>query len=123
MLCVGNVFLSFVQKTKDKFRKNRPSKEEQEKSLWINCPECNQMQLKEDLRKNFNICKCSFHFDLDPKTRFKNLLFDSGEYELINCPSWSSPDPLDMTINGKKYIDKYKGYQKKTNQHASTHKR
>ena len=111
---IKNKILSFVQKTKDKFKKNRATKEEQEKSLWINCPDCNQMELKEDLKKNFNICKCSYHFDLSPEIRFKNLLFDDGFYELIECPSWSSPDPLGMEINGKKYIDKYKGYQKKT---------
>ena len=38
-----------------------------------------------------------------PKIRFKNLLFDNGDYELIECPSWSTPDPLKMEINGKKY--------------------
>ena len=43
---IKNRILSFVQKTKDKFKKDRPSKKDQEKSLWLNCPECNQMQLK-----------------------------------------------------------------------------
>ncbi len=116
---IKNKILSFVQKTKDKFKKNRPSKDEQAKSLWVNCPECNQMELKEDLKKNYNICKCSYHFDLDPKLRFKDLLFDEGNFELIDCPSWSSPDPLGMEINGKKFIDKYKGYQKKTDQQSA----
>ena len=116
---IKNKILSFVQKTKDRFKKERASKEEQEKSLWINCPECNQMQLKEDLNKNYNICKCSHHFDLDPKITFKNLLFDNGDYELIECPTWSSPDPLNIEINGKKFIDKYKNYQKRTNQQSA----
>lgn len=111
--------LSFVQKAKDKFEKERPSKKDQEQSLWINCPGCNQMQLKEDLKKNFNVCKCSHHFDLDPKTRFKNLLFDEGHFDEIECPSWSTPDPLMMEINGNKFIDKYKGYQKKTGQQSA----
>ena len=62
---IKNKILSFVQKTKDKFQKVRPSKQDQEKSLWINCPECSQMQLKDDLKKNFNVCKCNYHFDLD----------------------------------------------------------
>ena len=101
---IKNRILSFVQKAKDKFKKEMPSKADQEKSLWLNCPECNQMQLKEDLKNNFNICKCSHHFDLDPETRFKKLLFDNGDYELIECPSWSTPDPLGMEINGKKFI-------------------
>ena len=116
---IKNKILSFVEQTKNKFKKERPSKDDLAKSLWVNCPECNQMELKEDLKKNFNICKCSYHFDLDPKIRFKNLLFDNGEYELIECPSWSNPDPLGMEINGKKFIDKYKGYQNKTGQQSA----
>tara|TARA_B110001452_G_scaffold255341_1_gene247691 strand:- start:1128 stop:2096 length:969 start_codon:yes stop_codon:yes gene_type:complete len=116
---IKNSILSFVQKAKDKFKKERASKKDQEQSLWINCPGCNQMQLKEDLKQNFNICKCSHHFDLDPKIRFKNLLFDEGHFDEIECPSWSSPDPLNIEINGKKYIDKYKGYQKKTGQQSA----
>ena len=50
---IKNKILSFVEKAKDKFKKSRPSKEDQDKSLWVNCPECNQMQLKEDLKKNY----------------------------------------------------------------------
>ena len=116
---IKSSILSFVQKAKDKFKKERPSKKDQEQSLWINCPGCNQMQLKEDLKTNFNICKCSHHFDLDPRIRFENLLFDGGFFEEIECPAWSSPDPLNMEINGKKFIDKYKGYQKKTGQQSA----
>ena len=116
---IKNKILSFVEKAKDKFKKTRPSKEDQDKSLWINCPGCKQMQLKEDLRKNFNICKCNFHFDLDPKIKFEHLLFDNGDWESIACPSWSNPDPLEFTVNGKKFIDKYKNYQKKTGQESA----
>ena len=68
---IKNKILSFVEQTKSKFKKDRPSKQDQEKSLWINCPECNQMQLKDDLQKNYNVCKCKYHFDLNPKIRFK----------------------------------------------------
>ncbi len=116
---IKNKILSFVEKAKDKFNKTRPSKEDQDKSLWINCPGCKQMQLKEDLRKKFNICKCNFHFDLDPKIKFEHLLFDNGDWESISCPSWSNPDPLEFTVNGKKFIDKYKNYQKKTGQESA----
>ena len=70
----------FVEKAKTTLKKNRPTKAEQKNSLWINCPSCNQMQLKTDLEKNFNICSCNYHFDLDPKIRFSELLFDEGEY-------------------------------------------
>ena len=74
---------------------------------------------REDLKKILMYVNAIIIFDLDPNTRFKNLLFDNGEYELIECPSWSSPDPLKMEINGKKYIDKYKGYQNKTGQQSA----
>ena len=46
---IKNKILSFVQKTKDRFKKDRPSKQDQEKSLWLNCPECNKMELKDKL--------------------------------------------------------------------------
>ena len=116
---IKNKILSFVEKAKDKFKKVRPSKDDQEKSLWINCPECKKMQLKEDLLKNFNVCTCEHHFDLDPKIRFDKLLFDNGEYDLIPCPSWADPDPINFVVNGKKAIDRYKNYQKKTGQESA----
>ena len=62
----------FVEKAKQTLQKSRPSKEDQEDSLWMNCPGCNQMQLKEDLKKNFNVCSCFHHFDLDPKQDLTN---------------------------------------------------
>ena len=96
---------SFVEKAKLTFKRERPSKEDQADSMWVNCPGCNQMQLKEDLKKNFNVCKCTHHFDLDPKTRFSEMFFDDGEYELIECPEWADPDPLNFKIGDKKFID------------------
>ena len=110
---------SFVEKAKQSFNRQRPSKEDQADSMWINCPSCNQMQLKEDLKKNFNVCKCTHHFDLDPKTRFSEMFFDDGEYELIECPEWADPDPLNFKIGEKKFIDKYNAYRKKTGQQSA----
>lgn len=110
---------SFVEKAKLTFKRERPSKEDQADSMWVNCPGCNQMQLKEDLKKNFNVCKCTHHFDLDPKTRFSEMFFDDGEYELIECPEWADPDPLNFKIGDKKFIDKYNAYKKKTGQQSA----
>jgi len=110
---------SFVEKAKQTFKKQRPTKEDQDNSLWLNCPGCGQMQLKQDLRNNYNICKCSYHFDLDPKTRFEKLFFDGGHYELIQCPEWADPDPLNFKIGDKKFIDKYNAYKKKTGQQSA----
>lgn len=116
---IKNLKKSFVEKVKLTFKRERPSKEDQADSLWINCPGCNQMQLKEDLKKNFNVCKCTHHFDLDPKTRFSEMFFDDGEYELIECPEWADPDPLNFKIGEKKFIDKYNAYKKKTGQQSA----
>ena len=110
---------SFVEKAKETLKRKRPSKQDQDESLWINCPGCKKMQLKSDLKSQFGICNCSYHFDLDPKIIFESLLFDNGDFELIDCPDWANPDPLDVSVNGKKYIDKYKGYQKKTGQQSA----
>ena len=109
---------SFVEKAKQTFKRNRPSKAEQANSAWVNCPGCKQMQLREDLSKNFNVCKCQYHFDLDPKIRFDKLIFDDG-YEIIPCPKYADPDPINFVINGKKAIDKYKNYQEKTGQESA----
>ena len=109
---------SFVEKAKQTFKKSRPSKAEQANSAWVNCPGCNQMKLREDLKKNFNICDCNHHFDLDPKILFTELLFDEGEWEKIPCPP-ANPDPLNFKIGDTKYIDKYNANIKKTNQDSA----
>ena len=116
---IKNLKKSFVDKVKNTFKRQRPSKEDQSDSMWINCPSCNQMQLKLDLKKNFNVCTCTHHFDLDPKTRFSEMFFDDGEYELIECPEWADPDPLNFKIGEKKFIDKYNAYKKKTGQQSA----
>jgi len=116
---IKNLKKSFVEKVKNTFKRQRPSKKDQSDSMWINCPSCNQMQLKLDLKKNFNVCTCTHHFDLDPKTRFSEMFFDDGEYELIECPEWADPDPLNFKIGEKKFIDKYNAYKKKTGQQSA----
>ncbi|MFL2890031.1 MAG: carboxyl transferase domain-containing protein [Pelagibacteraceae bacterium] len=112
--------LGFVQKAKDTFKRIRPSKKEQAESLWLNCPGCKELKLKTDLEP-YMICSCNYHFDLSPRVRFSDdkLLWDNGVWEEIKVPSWSDPDPYETVINGKKYIDKYKGYQKKTGQQTA----
>ena len=109
----------FVEIAKNKIIKKRANDAEASESLWISCTGCNEMQLKKDLKNQFNICKCSYSFDLDPKTRFEKIFFDNGVFELIECPSFADPDLLNFEVNGKKFIDKYKGYQKKTGQQSA----
>ncbi len=116
---IKNKVLGFVEKAKATFKKNRPTRQDQSESLWVSCPGCKEMQLKTDLQSQYSICKCSYHFDLEPKIMFKNLLFDNGDYKLIECPEWADPDPLRVVVKGKKYIDKYKNYQNKTGQQSA----
>ncbi len=115
---IKNLKLSFVEKVKETFKRKRPSKKEQSDSMWVNCPGCNQMKLRQDLKKKFNVCDCSHHFDLDPKILFTDLLFDDGDWEKIPCPP-ANPDPLNFKINETKYIDKYNTYIKKTGQDSA----
>jgi len=89
---------------------------------WKNCPQCKKITYKPDLFNNSYICECSFHFDLPPKIRLKNL-FDS-DYEIIDAPENINPDPLNFEVKdgareGYKYIDKIKKYRKNTGQHTA----
>ena len=96
--------------------KKQPSSHEE--SDWKTCPQCKKITYKPDLFANSYICECSFHFDLPPKIRLKNL-FDS-EYEIIECPKGIDPDPLNFKVEGRyNYIDKVKKYRKVTGQDSA----
>ena len=45
----------FVEKVKQTFKRDRPPKTDIANSAWINCPGCNQMKLRDDLKKVFCI--------------------------------------------------------------------
>ena len=89
-------------------RKDSPS------DLWTNCNKCNLMLYRSDLKENLNVCSyCDFHMGMDVNSRLKNL-FDNENYELIEVP-FENNDPLKFK-DLKKYTDRMKAAQKKTDQ-------
>jgi len=102
-------------KVKQIFKKQPSIHEETD---WKTCPQCKKITYKPDLFANSYICECSFHFDLPPKIRLKNL-FDS-DYEIIESPKNIDPDPLKFKVEGRyNYIDKVKKYRKLTGQDSA----
>ena len=85
-------------------------------SEWLNCPTCKKISYLPDLVKNKYICECSYHFDLPPEERLKDLF--SENYEIIDAPK-TNPDPLNFEGVGQKYIDKIKKYRKTTGQQTA----
>ena len=99
--------------------RSRPTTKDIASSLWNNCPSCSKLTLKDEVKKNYFICECGFHFDIPPEERFKKL-FD-GEYEIIEVPNHIDPDPLKFEYDGIKYIDKIKNYRKKSGLKTALH--
>ena len=89
-------------------RKDPPS------DLWTKCG-CGERTLYvSDLKENLNVCSyCDFHMGMDVNSRLKNL-FDNENYELIEVP-FENNDPLKFK-DLKKYTDRMKAAQKKTDQ-------
>ena len=89
-------------------RKDAPS------DLWTNCNKCNLMLYKSEHKDNLFVCShCDNHMNMDVQNRLNNL-FDDKTYELINIP-FENNDPLNFK-DIKKYSDRMKVAQKKTNQ-------
>ena len=89
-------------------RKDSPS------DLWTNCNKCNLMLYKSEHKDNLYVCShCDNHMNMDVENRLNNL-FDDKTYELINIP-FENNDPLKFK-DLKKYSDRMKAAQKKTNQ-------
>ena len=89
-------------------RKDSPS------DLWTNCNKCNLMLYKSEHKDNLFVCShCDNHMNMDVENRLNNL-FDEKTYELINIP-FENNDPLKFK-DLKKYSDRRKAAQKKTDQ-------
>ena len=89
-------------------RKDSPS------DLWTNCNKCNLMLYKSEHKDNLFVCShCDNHMNMDVENRLNNL-FDDKTYELINIP-FENNDPLKFK-DLKKYSDRMKAAQKKTDQ-------
>ena len=88
-------------------RKETPS------DLWSKCT-CGQLLYNKDLEENFYVCSsCDKHLHMNFHTRFK-FLFDDEKFELIEI-NIKNNDPLKFK-DIKKYTDRLKESQKKTNQ-------
>ena len=89
-------------------RKEPPS------DLWTKCGCGERMLYVSDLKENQHVCSyCDRHMYIDFESRFKQL-FDDQTYELIDIP-FENSDPLKFK-DLKKYTDRLKDAQKKTNQ-------
>ena len=90
------------------------SKKESPSDLWTTCSKCNLMLYKSEHEKNLFVCShCDQHMYVNFDTRFKQL-FDNKSYDLIDIPI-DNNDPLDFK-DLKKYSERLKDAQKKTNQ-------
>ena len=89
-------------------------KKETPSDLWTTCSKCNLMLYRSELEKNLYVCShCDQHMYVDFDSRFRQL-FDDQKYDLIEIPIENS-DPLEFK-DLKKYTDRIKEAQKKTNQ-------
>ena len=90
------------------------TREDSPSDLWTNCNKCNLMLYKSEHKENLFVCShCDNHMNMDVKNRLNNL-FDDKTYELINIP-FENNDPLKFK-DLKKYSDRMKAAQKKTDQ-------
>ena len=92
--------------------KERPSKEDVEKSNWTTC--CAGPILKTELQENQWVCKsCGKHHRISCKNRF-DLFFGKDNYEIIDTPV-PIDDPLDWH-DSKPYTSRLKSARKATGQ-------
>ena len=103
--------LNIGEKIKKVIRE-RPSKEDVEKSNWTTC--CAGPILKTELQENQWVCKsCGKHHKISCKNRF-DLFFGKDNYEIIDTPV-----PIDDPLNwhdSKPYTSRLKSARKATGQ-------
>ena len=81
--------------------------------LWTKC-QCGQLLYNKDLEENLCVCNyCDRHLHMNFEVRFK-FIFDDQKFELIKIDIENN-DPLKFK-DLKKYTDRLKESQKKTNQ-------
>ena len=106
--------LNIGEKIKKVIRE-RPSKEDVEKSNWTTC--CAGPILKTELQENQWVCKsCGKHHRISCKNRF-DLFFGKDNYEIIDTPV-----PIDDPLNwhdSKPYASRLKSARKATGQKSA----
>jgi acetyl-CoA carboxylase carboxyl transferase subunit beta len=107
--------LNIGEKIKKVIR-DRPSKEDVEKSNWTTC--CAGPILKTELQENQWVCKsCGKHHRISCKNRF-DLFFGKNNYEIIDTPI-PNDDPLGGWIDNKPYTERLKKARKETGQNSA----
>jgi acetyl-CoA carboxylase carboxyl transferase subunit beta len=82
--------------------------------LWVKCDGCDQIMHKAQLSRNLWVCpRCEYHFRIPSRTYLK-LLLDEGSFQ-ETFAAMESTDPLKFQ-DSKKYTDRLKRGQDKTNQ-------
>jgi len=83
-------------------------------SLWINCPNCNQMLHHKEIRERQFVCPhCEHHMRIGPEDRFPQL-FDDGAFTEIELGDVVA-DPLKFR-DEKRYTERLKEARGKTEQ-------
>lgn len=92
-----------------------PTKEKKEtpEGLWYKCPKCKHVMTTDDHEDNIWVCEECGHHDRVGSRKYMAILFDNSEYTELN-PNLTSGDPLNFE-DTKKYKDRIKASQKKTN--------
>lgn len=68
--------------------------------MWVKCKKCGSVLYNHDLKENYKVCNCGYHFRLTPEERIK-LIIDKDTFE-----------EFDTNINTVNPLD-FKDYEKK----------
>ncbi|WP_199798394.1 acetyl-CoA carboxylase, carboxyltransferase subunit beta [Clostridium fermenticellae] len=68
--------------------------------MWVKCKKCGSVLYNHDLKENYKVCSCGYHFRLTPEERIK-LIIDKDTFE-----------EFDTNINTVNPLD-FKDYEKK----------
>lgn len=77
--------------------------------LWIKCNNCGKALYKDDLKNNYMVCSCGYHFRIGARERISQII-DNGTF-IEYDKSMKSSNPL----NFKGYEDKVDSFRESTN--------
>lgn len=78
--------------------------------LWFKCDECDEILLREEFEKNWNVCPACGHHMPWPARQRLDALFDEGSFEEFD----TGLEPVDALgfVDSKKYKDRIKSTRK-----------
>ena len=96
----------------DKITKVNSNPKTDVKELWTKCPGCSEINYKQEIESNLNVCpKCGHHFGVSGLDKI-NLILDEDSFVEIDA-NLQSQDPLKFR-DSKKYPDRLKAAMRKT---------